>query len=249
MLLKTQPFIHKTYIYLYICRLISFLPLMLVVGSAMKQEISSIRNATQDPAFYTQILYIYIYIYMYVYIYMYMYIFVDLFLSYLSCWFLVVRWSKKYLRSEMLLKTQPFINKSYIYIYIYIYIYVYICRLISFLPLMLVFGSAMKQEISSIWNATQDPAFYKQILYIYIYVCIYMYIYIYIFVDLFLSYLSCWFFVVRWSRKYLRSEMLLKRPAFYTQIFPLSRVSFAIIFLRTAQSLMSNKVCFPYHKP
>jgi len=214
---------------------------MLVFGSAMKQEISSIRNATQDPALYTQILYIYIYVY------------ICRLISFLPLMLVFGSAMKQEISSIRNATQDPAFYKQilyiYICIYICIYIYVYICRLISFLPLMLVFGSAMKQEISSIWNATQDPAFYKQILYIYIYVCIYMYIYIYIFVDLFLSYLSCWFLVVRWSRKYLRSEMLLKRPAFYTQIFPLSRVSFAIIFLRTAQSLMSNKVCFPYHKP
>jgi hypothetical protein len=37
---------------------------------------------------------------------------VNVFLCYLSCWLLVLRWRKEYLRSEMLLRTQPFIHNS-----------------------------------------------------------------------------------------------------------------------------------------
>jgi hypothetical protein len=40
---------------------------------------------------------------------------VDLFLSYLLCCLFVLRRSKKYLRSEMLLRTQPFIHKTCLY--------------------------------------------------------------------------------------------------------------------------------------
>ena len=49
------------------------------------------------------------------YIYIYIYIYVNVFLSYLSRCLLLLRWSKRYLRSEMLLRTQSFIYKSCLY--------------------------------------------------------------------------------------------------------------------------------------
>jgi hypothetical protein len=47
-----------------------------------------------------------------IYIYVYIYVYGDVFHSYLSCWLLVLRRSKKNVWSEMLLRTGPFIQKS-----------------------------------------------------------------------------------------------------------------------------------------
>ena len=58
-------------------------------------------------------------------------------------------------------------NTEWWYIYIYIFF---------FLPLMLVVGSAMKEEISSIWNATQEASLlYTNLPFITIVVCDYFF--------------------------------------------------------------------------